>query len=98
MIQNLQDKKPGSQSTQFGDELSDQYFGGPILDMSLQQWKENCYTRANGDVIGANVSFPFDMNKIVRSTAVIRGPGGSQSGLWVGPRLLLSTLHLQNGA
>ena len=98
LIQNLKDENPGGQHTQFGDALSGKYFGGPILDMSLQQWQESFYTRANGDIIGANYSFPFDMNKIVRATAVMQGPGGSQSGLWVGPRLLLSTLHLQKWA
>jgi hypothetical protein len=67
--------------------------------MSTNLWRYSLYTRANGDVIGGpekNIPLPFNISTIIKSVGFMGGPGKSQSCMWVGPRLLLSTLHLFN--
>ena len=41
-----------------------------------------------------NISLPNNLDRLIRSVAVMRSPQRSQSGMWVGPRILISTLHL----
>ena len=75
------------------------YFGGPIFDKLRWQWRNAFYARGNGDVLGAlenAVPLPQNMSSVVRSTGAMSGSYASakrQSCIWVGPRLLISTLH-----
>lgn len=39
---------------------------------------------------------PTNIDVIISSTCVISGPSKNQSGFWIGPRLILSTLHFHN--
>lgn len=75
------------------------YHGGPIVDKSSCKWRATYLTRACGEIIGIealNLPLPTHMSKIVRSVAVMASPRTCQSAIWIGPRLLLSTLHLQD--
>ena len=75
------------------------YFGGPIFDKLTSTWQATFYTRSNGDVVGAaesQIGLPFNMDTIVRSACSMKSVQKSQSGFWVGPRLILSTLHFHN--
>ena len=73
------------------------YYGGPIIEKAVLTWRATNYTRASGDVIGATESaipLPWNASQIIRSVAVMSGSTMTQSALWIGPRLLLSTLHI----
>ncbi|KAL9099348.1 MAG: hypothetical protein Q9163_005139 [Psora crenata] len=79
----------------------DDYFGGPILEKTVLKWRGTHYTRASGEVIGATecgVPLPFNMSQIVRSVAVMSSAANNmcQTAIWIGPRLLLSTLHFHH--
>ncbi|KAK3172998.1 hypothetical protein OEA41_006326 [Lepraria neglecta] len=102
-----ENQRPGSFQDKnfhpFGNEdvkgARDKYFGGPILDKSVLKWRQTHYTRACGDVIGtreSNILLPFNMSQIVKSVAVMSSAHMTQTAIWVGPRLLLSTLHLHH--
>ena len=41
----------------------------------------------------SDLPIPFNMDRVVRSVAVISSCKNTQSALWIGPRLLLSSLH-----
>ncbi|KAL8916219.1 MAG: hypothetical protein Q9172_006399 [Xanthocarpia lactea] len=72
------------------------YFGGPIFDKSILQWRETLYTRSNGEVVGAveqNVPLPANMGHIIRSVCAFGSRTKQQTAIWVGPRLLLTALH-----
>ena len=44
----------------------------------------------------SQIPLPSNMDVIVRSTCVMSSPSKMQSGFWIGPRMLLSTLHFEN--
>ena len=66
------------------------------MDRNTFDWRGNHYTRASGEIVGYNSPVPGNMANIIRSVAVMAGPQMSQSAVWVGPRLLLSTLHISS--
>ncbi|KAL8914845.1 MAG: hypothetical protein Q9171_000681 [Xanthocarpia ochracea] len=75
------------------------YFGGPIFDKSILRWRETLYTRSNGEVVGAveqNVPLPANMGHIIRSVCAFGSRTKHQTAIWVGPRLLLTTLHFHD--
>lgn len=75
----------------------EKYYGGPILIPSRLNWQRTFYTRACGAVIGAKeggLPLPVNMSQVVKSVAVMSSSHRTQSALWVGPRLLLSSLNL----
>lgn len=91
------DEKP----TLFGDKQlrTNNYFGGPLFEKVDLKWRETFYTRARGDIIGADdakIPQPHNLKQIIRSVAVLQSRKMSQSALWVGPRFLISALHLFN--
>ena len=105
MSQRKENQRPGSfQDENFNNFVlehvagaGDNYFGGPILDKSVLRWRQTHYTRACGEVIGTpelNIPLPSNMSQIVKSVAVMSSAYMTQTAIWVGPRLLLSTLHL----
>jgi len=105
--QRKENQRPGSFQDEnfhpFGIEdvegARDKYFGGPIMDKSVLKWRETHYTRACGDVIGtpeSNIPLPFNMSQIVKSVAVMSSAHMTQTAIWIGPRLLLSTLHFHH--
>ena len=44
----------------------------------------------------SNIPMPFNMSQIVKSVAVMSSAYMTQTAIWIGPRLLLSTLHLRH--
>jgi len=105
--QRKENQRPGSFQDEnfhpFGIEdvegARDKYFGGPIMDKSVLKWQETHYTRACGDVIGtpeSKIPLPFNMSQIVKSVAVMSSAHMTQTAIWIGPRLLLSTLHFHH--
>ena len=99
-----ENQKPGSLNEQniknFGNEIrSGSYFGGPIFLKSRLQWQDTFFTRAAGDVIGARESgipLPPKLERIVRNVGVMRSNLMTQTCFWIGPRLLMSTLHFHD--
>ena len=72
------------------------YYGATFTKTSVN-WRENLCTRASGDIIGIealNFPLPANISRIVRSVAIMSSPRMTQSAVWIGPRLLLSTLLL----
>lgn len=75
------------------------YFGGPILSVPGLKWQKAFYTRASGDICGLSpedetvLPLPHNLQTIISSVAAM-GNSIIQSGIWVGPRLFLSTLHM----
>ena len=62
-------------------------------------WRSTFFVRSNGEVIGAaenQIPLPTNAHAIMRATCVMQSSDISQSGFWFGPRLFISTLHLQN--
>ena len=107
MSQRKENQRPGSFQDKnfhpFGNDdvggARDKYFGGPILEKSVLRWRQTHYTRACGDVIGtaeSNVPLPFNMSQVVKSVAVMSSAHMTQTAIWIGPRLLLSTLHIHH--
>lgn len=80
-------------------DLQSEYFGGPLFNRTTSGWRNTLSVRSNGDVIGAKenrVPLPPNAALVMRSTGVMTGffnNASAQSCFWVGPRLLLSTLH-----
>jgi hypothetical protein len=89
----------GKINYQFGGESipMNKYYGGPILDNKALRWRPVFLTRASGEVVGAaqsQIPLPPSMSQVVKGNGVMSSSQKIQSGLWVGPRLLISTLHL----
>ena len=69
------------------------------MDKSILKWRQTHNTRACGEVIGApdsNIPLPFNMSQVVKSVAVMSSAHMTQTAVWIGPRLLLSTLHFHH--
>jgi hypothetical protein len=89
----------GKINYRFGGESipMNKYYGGPILENTALRWRPVFLTRASGEVVGAaqsQIPLPPSMSQVVRGAGVMSSSHKIQSGLWVGPRLLISTLHL----
>ncbi|KAL8918898.1 MAG: hypothetical protein Q9208_007079 [Pyrenodesmia sp. 3 TL-2023] len=97
-ILGKENKKPGligAKIDHFGSSSGMGYFGGPILVKSTLTWQSTYFTRASGDICGwYPTEFPGNLPAITHSVGVMAGNGISQSGVWVGPRIFLSTLHM----
>ncbi|CAO1605460.1 hypothetical protein XANCAGTX0491_008978 [Xanthoria calcicola] len=97
----LKENKPplkGPDFQNFGAESTRGYFGGPILNTLSKQWAPTFYTKASGKIcfpaeMTYGNSLPSNMQTIIRSVGAMAGDA-QQSGLWVGPRHFLSTLHM----
>jgi hypothetical protein len=48
------------------------------------------------DFGSTGIKIESDIRHVINSTASLRSPYVTQSGVWVGPRLLISALHMQN--
>ncbi|KAL8994378.1 MAG: hypothetical protein Q9169_005642 [Polycauliona sp. 2 TL-2023] len=86
----------------FGADADKGYHGAPIFNKTTQRWNPTFYTRASGKIcfphgnMGATSS--DELEAIIRSVGVMSGNRGhgSQSGIWIGPRHFLSTLHMHS--
>ncbi|KAL8958306.1 MAG: hypothetical protein Q9183_005864, partial [Haloplaca sp. 2 TL-2023] len=99
MRKEYQTPMKGPDFMNFGARTEKGYFGGPILNVLTQQWNATLYSRSSGQICvpsnsAENLPIPQNLAAIVSSVGImVGGESTQQSGLWIGPRHFLSTLH-----
>ncbi|KAL8870924.1 MAG: hypothetical protein Q9174_003141 [Haloplaca sp. 1 TL-2023] len=97
ILEDNQKPLKGPDFMPFGSYNGKGYFGGPILNVLTQKGNPTLYTKSSRKVcVPSNwtedIPIPPNLETIVRSVGIMGGDS-TQSGLWIGPRHFLSTLH-----